>query len=444
MFKFSDIVVNILLEVGPSQSSSPASNPPATSNNNNNNNQIPQWLQEIFKKHKEIFYAEPTIETINQIFPVVVKRPSESDVTNNMQYVRILDILTRIYDSIKTDKPKDPIGFLNAIKDPNSEGGKTGISILNSIKNITPDKKQTWDILNGEVRNAWNLARAAADKMGAAALSTYNNQSILETTKQIVAKRIKVFDRLVKLKSPTQPFTNLITDIFKYPEQYIAGQKRVSSDFEQIVDNLYVQNLFKVGLATKEFFGSEIARLKLQSKPEQKQSAPEQMDAETQQLVTTMASLNLFDKYTNAILVNEVGVLPSIARNVVQGVQRGAKILQQGERLARDPQYKQRYERLKQRVKQDAANYMAFLQNKPVEYRELDAQEKETGKTGKTDPRQYTIGRISKLETPEATNLITALRNIAEYVRKRVGAGEMASRLGKAAGALTSGIGPVN
>lgn len=420
MFKFSDVVKDVLFEVdgAPETPTAAALTPEPT---NTGPLQKPEWFTKILEKHKELFNTDiPDDRTLRTIYAIAIKRPSKSDILQVAKYVRILDVLTNIYNTLP-DRPKNIATFFDKSKD-----SEAGIQLANEISKVSQENKYTWEIENGLVRNAYNLARSDADKNAAVALATYNNQSILETTKQIVTKRTSVWDRIINIKSPTQPFTLLITDIFKYPEDYMAGRRKVSGDFQEIVDGIYPQNLFNVGLAAKEFFAAEIARLKME---------PSENEEPTQQ----NASLNLFDSYVDAVLIKEKGVVPTL----VQGARRGLKLLRQGERLGNDPEYRQRYTQLKNRLKQDMANYVHFLKGEPIEYKKLDAEGKETGQIGTTVPQQYTIGQISKLETPEAQNLITALRGIAEYVRKNIGLGQAVKRTAGALGALRTGMGPV-
>jgi len=403
MLNFRDVVTDILFEEDP-QNNNPGTVPPPPTAVDNTPVVKPAWFQEILNKHKELFDTDiPDDKTLRTIYAIAIKRPSKNDILQVIKYVRILDILATLYTTLSS-RPKDLKTFLEQAKD-----SELGVQISNELKRLNPDQKDSWEITNGLVRNAYNLAREDADKAAAVALGTYNNQSVLEATKQMVAKRTNIWDRILSVKSPTQPFTNLITDIFRYPEEYMAGRKKVTGDFFEIVDNLYVQSLFRVGLAAKEFYGAELARLELEGS---------QTNAEP-----VNANYNLFNTYYNTVVLNELGVLPTIAR----GVGRGAKLLRQGERLARDPEYRRRYNDLKKRAKQNQRAYDDFLKGGNI-----------TNSEGKT-LGPYTIKYISQIDTTEAQNLINALKGIAEYVRKGIGAGQAiktASSLGVGMGAV--------
>jgi hypothetical protein len=420
MFSFSETVNNILAEANTAQ---------------------PDWFQDILNKHKELYNTEvPDDSKLNQLYSIAIKRPSKQDILQYIEYVRIIDILKLVFNS-STNKPKDLATFYN--EEANSPLGE---ELEKKISSLTPDKKYTWEIQEGTVRAAYNLAKADADKEAAAALKNYDNLSIFEAVLKIIKTRTSIWQRIAKLKSPFEPFVNLVTDIFKYPEEFEAGQRNVSSDFYEIVDNLYPNSIFKVGLAAKELFESEIARLK------KEETTPSVTDGQNQPTpnpanlppnappipssisepapfrgrVGTYDNLNLFDTYCSSVLVNEAGLFSTLR----QGIQTGAKALGRAKRYVQDPQYRQKYNEIKDRLKQDVANRIKFVKDESIEYKKVNTDNKETGKTGKTFPKQYTVGKIKALGTTEAINLITALQNIAQYTSKGVGAGERLQALG--------------
>lgn len=425
MLNFDNVVIDILTEE-PINTASVQQPSAAGTTNTSSPLQKPDWFKDVLDLHSKLFETDiPDDAKLRSIYAIATKRPSKNDVLPIIKYIRILDVLTTIYGTLP-DRPKSLEQFYEQTKE-----APIGTEIYNKFKNLTSETKNTWDISNSLVRTAYNLALADADKSAAVALMTYKNLPVLETVKKIVAKRVSVADRILNLKSPTQPFTNLITDIFNNPEDYKAGRKKVSGDFFNIVDDLYVQNLFTVGLAAKEFYKSELARLQADEE-EGIEQAPEQEQVN--------AGLNLFDTYYDSILVSEIGAmaLPTVAQNigrnirgigqaVAQGAKQGVKMLRRGERLAKDPKYKQRYENLRKKINVDRAAYEAFLNGKPITYG--------SGKTTGT----YNIAYISQLDTPEAQNLINALKGIAEYIRKGVGAGQVV----KGVTSLGAGIGPV-
>jgi hypothetical protein len=315
-----------------------------------------------------------------------------------------------------------------------------------------------WNEYKPQTRNGSEVKRKAEkeiDTLGQAALRTYNNLSIVETIVQIVKKRTNFFDRIGNLKSLSQPFANLIKDIFKFPEQYSSGQKKVSSDYFNIVDNLYVTELFKIALYAKDFFESEIASKKMQlnqtnsqptnpvpltptptNPPPGAPPVPGTAPAPFRGRVGTYDSFNYFEKFVNDILLNEIGMIRTAAQSIGRGVQNVGKVITKKGRIAQlDPQTRKRYEEYKKRLKGDQANYDAFLSGKPIQYKTVDPTTgKETSEPLKT-AGPYTIGIISKIDTDEARVLIQALQGLAQYTSNGVGAGERLRHAGSAMGA---------
>jgi len=442
MFNFTDVVSDILTEQPVPGISVPD---PAAEQT------LPDWLQSIVKKHTELF-ADVPVNKIDNLFLIANKRPrpSSEEIRNNIEAVRIIDIIRRLINTMPDPKPKTYAEFLDKLKLPNTE--KEGKNINNNAQKLDANTKYNWEIQDTDIHNQYNIARAESDKAGAVSLATYNGLSILEATIQIVKKRTDIWNRIAKLKSPIQPFVNLITQIFTYPEQFMSGQRKVSGDFYEIVDNLYPESLFKVGLAAKEFFAAEIGRLKLDTTDQQPPQTAQQTQT-TQQPTTgpvpdsrlpssyanvpITQGLNLFDKFIDSVLIKEKGIIPTIQ----QGARYIGRKLRQRERQYLDPKFRQRYESIKNKLKQDTANYLKFIKNEQIEFKKIDTDGKETD-TDKA-PRVYTIGQITKMETTEAINLITALRNISEYTRKRLGAGQALSKTAGALGALRTSMGPV-
>jgi hypothetical protein len=297
--------------------------------------------------------------------------------------------------------------------------------------------------------------------MAAVALQTFNNLSVLETVKQIVKRRTNILDRLANFKSLTQPFTNLITDIFKTPEPYSSGAKKVTSDFFNVVDSMYITSIIETAVAAKDFFKADVASKKVspeqaddqnqtgnQNQQQNQTNNQNQQQTQTNNLINPNQefsdSLNLFDTYINSILVNEVGVLRTAANAIGRGIQQAGKAIgKQGRLTQADPKVLQRYEQYKEKLKNDQANYDAFLNGKAIQYKIDDPSTgQESNNLGTAGP--YTIGVISKIETTEAKNLVNALKKIAQYTRKGIGLGQAVSKTAGALGALRVGMGPVN
>ena len=485
MFDFKDIVTDILLEVETAGGAPPpAGNPLQTDDANDQQQQpatAPDWIAKILKKHTDLGFAniqynDPYFKKIVQVvFRPNQNRLADKEVEGVYDGVRILDALERFKKSSNNPKQKDPTAGMNSFTNEADKGN----NIASEIEKY--QSGQQWVPIDSDVSYAWGKVLQGHDKLAAVALQTYNKLSVLETVKQIVKKRTNITDRISSLKSLTQPFTNLITDIFKTPEPYSSGQKKVTSDFANIVDSLYITDLISVALAAKELFKTEIGSKKLQStEPEtgnqnQQQTQQQSTEPETgnqnqqqnqQQTQTSQGGvssttvprnssgvstrttygnvvgdgLNLFDTYINSVLIQELGALKTIGQAIGKGVQQVGKTAKY---IQASPEVKQRLGRVKQRLQQDQANYDAFINGKQIQYKTIDPKTgKDTETIGTTGP--YTIEVISKMGTTEATNLINALKKIAQYTRKGIGLGQAVSKTAGALGALRVGMGPVN
>lgn len=443
---FKNLVSGILVEAEPNQDQ----------NTNTANVQIPSWLQQIINKHKELFDKEITDADMQTLFSIVQKpNVSEQDALNNIGVIRILDVLQQLYNQSPKPKPTTWTEFKNKLSGKEFE--MRGIEILNRVKTLTPEQRAQWPVEDGEVLKAWNMAQAAGDKLAAIALNNFNNKSVLETVQGIINNRINVFTRVAKLKNPKTPFTNLITDIFKQPEPYLSGQKKYSSDFEA-VDDLYIKDIIKIAIAAKEFYAAEITKLKLQQ--------------------PVQDSINGFSNLISLLLGEETVGSSSSYRSGFENInwsgQKQKQGMSQAEKQAQanriranvgktragtqsskfgqqqqqqdQPQQidKKIQEQIRQKALEDITNRINFLQGKPIQYSIVDTEGKDTDNIQTTDPKQYIIGNIQKMETTEAQNLIRALQAIALYTKKKPGAGEITKNLAGAIGSLRVGMGPVN
>jgi hypothetical protein len=434
MFNFTDIVSDVLLEAAV--------------------NAAPDWLNEIIKQHDILFKTNITPADLETAFGSAREpRIDQKDIPNIQSFVRLVAVLKYILNQVKPPKPTTLQQFYDKFPgtDTNSIENKEATKVK-SFTNKTDWSIAAYDQLLANTHQDW---LGVADQQAKVALEIYNNDYILPATQKIITKRTSFFDRIARLKSPTQPFTNLIVDVFKYPEEYISGTRKVTQDFPDIVDNLYVTSLFKVGLAAKNFFAAEITRLKTENNTNNSQNNPpsqqqtnnqnqqqqtgnqnqqqNQQQTQTNNLINPNQefsdSLNLFDTYINSVLIQEgpVGRAVQFIRNV-GGATKAAS-------LSPIKQFPEVF----RKTFEDNANLMNFVTGKPVQYKRVDANGKEISgpdSTGTTDPKNYLIGNISKMETTEAVELIKTLRSVAEYTRKGIGAGERLKYAGQAASAL--------
>jgi hypothetical protein len=364
-------------------------------------------------------------------------------------------------------KPKD----INEFKSQLSSNKNLGNSpLIKSKLNLNPTTRNQWDLTNKSVIDLKNRSEKLAGQRGADTLqSEYGNDSVINAVQEIVKKRISFFTRIAKLKNPSAPFTNLILDVFKYPEQYDSGAKKFTSDFEA-VDKLYISDLIKIAKAAKQFYASEIANLKL-------------IPPQTQQ----NASLNLFDLWVGEILseankieirnINNVNYFTikddkgnvkfndteknvlNRARQIDKTItslgllkQRGDVVRQLFQQPSRSTstqtpqkpqgtpsQTPQQSQQILNTLKQNALsdkeipNRIAFLSGQPIKYVSVDPKTgKDTNVVNDLDTKKYTVKFISSLKTNEAKVLIDTLNSVASYSKSRMGAGELIKKTGQA------------
>lgn len=444
MFNFEGLVSNVLLE---------------------QDQQLPDWFNKIIKKHDEVFGTNISDGELNTLWSLVAGKSyvADRDIASNFQLARIIDLLSRLYNIIKSKntniqgKPtwEEFKSYLNSSSFAVQEGNK----MFEAIKNATPATKELWQPLDPSVRRGYEKALADGDKLSSAALTTYDGSSVVQAVQQIINKRINVFTRVAKLKNPKTPFSNLIQDVFKQPELYLSGQKKYSSDFEAI-DDLYIKDIIKVAMAAKDFYASEIAKLKMQQTEEQTNI----LDAQMRLPGFENTSLNLFDKFVDSMLV-ENNPLPSHYQNIQIAPPQQQRTRASRPSQPRDPRTgrytstrqqnqsqaqqqnqpqqqfnKVTFDKLYDAALKDVLNRLNFLSGKPVTYTKVDNDGKETGQQGTTDPAKYTIGNIRKMESNEARELVNALQDIALYTKKRPGASERVGQRLQALGSAGSNI----
>jgi len=425
MFNFSSAVFNILLE---------------------QDQQLPPWFDNIIKKHNEVFGTNVSNTDLPLLWSLVAGKSylADRDAVNYFDKIRVLDLLMNLYNEAKpTMDAKDIKNWENFNQAflSNYEAQK-GQDLYKQVQNLNPATKDQWVIKDASVLRAYQKALGEGDKLSGAALTTYDAKSVVDTVQQIINKRISVFTRFAKLKNPKTPFSNLVQDIFKQPEQYLSGQKKYSSDFEA-VDDLYIKDIIKVAMAAKDFYASEIAKLKMQQTEGQTNTS----DAQMRLPGFENTSLNLFDKFVDSMLV-EYNPLPSHYQNIQTTPPQQQRTRASRPSQPRDPRTgrytstrqqnqpqtqqqnqpqqqfnRQVFDKLYDEALKDQTNRLNFLLGKPVTYTKVDNDGKDTGQQGITEPEKYTVGNIRKMESNEARELIKSLQDIAMYTKKKTGAG---------------------
>jgi hypothetical protein len=386
---------------------------------------VPDWFNGLLNKHKELFGVDVTDEDLNDFFNLLDDtRISEVEGLKDLNKIRILDIMKNFYDSMESPKPENLNNFKTAITN-NSDKFKNKIS---KFLTLNKSNRLSWVISNSKIKDLKARSEKLAGQKGADTLiGEYGNDFIIPAVQKIVKKRIDFFTRVLRFKSPTTPFTNLITDVFKYPLQYKSGAKKYTSDFEE-VDKFYIDNLIEIALAAQDFYVSEITQLKL-----------------TQQ---DNAGLNLFELMVGQIL-NEQTPSSTSFRGGETTTAGGLVVPSSYKPTEEKPTTTQSTEipkevinKLKEEVlsEQQIPNKINFYLGKSINYNLTDPQSGEdTDKVLQTIPANYKINQLQK--NPRAKTLIQLLSQVGEYTKKKPGAGERMKQLGSAADATLAAMG---
>jgi hypothetical protein len=430
---------------------------------------VPDWFNEILNKHKELFGSEITDEDLTDFFDLLDdSKISEEEGLKDLGKIRILDLMKTFYDSMDP-KPKD----LNEFKTNITNNSDVLEKKINNLKNLNKQNRLNWKLTNPKIIDLKKRSEILAGQKGADTLiSEYGNDFIIPAVQKIVKKRVDFFTRISNLKSPTTPFANLILDVFKYPLQYSSGAKKYTSDFEE-VDKFYIDNLIEISIAAEEFYASEMIQLKLTSL---KQIKSQQQNVN--------AGLNLFELVVGQILNEankiEIKTVPGgeklfiikddkgnekfrdTEKNVLAKAQSfDLKITSLGQLKTRGdilgkllstrqpstpgtqsqtkPQEAspQVLNTLKQELLSESQipNKINFYYGKPVKYNLVNFEGKpRQGEQLETTPEIYKINKLTN--NPRAKKLINLLNQVAQYSKKKPGAGERLQQLGQAGQAL--------
>jgi len=437
MLDFNEIINNFLLEADP-----------VTSNTQ------PQWFTDLLATYNKLFKENIDKNFVaTKIYPAVVKRTDRGDITAmGINRARILDFLKPLFDKQEEKKKLGDLNLFLAKVDDTDETAKAKIKEIQKYKTSTD-----WNITYGEVLNAYNGAIEQVNTTSAIALETFNQLSVFNTVQEIVKRRTSVFDRVASLKSPTAPFKNLLQDIFKTPELYLSGQKEITSDWNSIVDNLYITTICEIALDTKKLFLSLIRPPEVVPEPEIAPDGKIKIKTKKTPVDGDVVVVNkgkpnqkeyLYDKgkwisYNETTKTWDVDTKRSASRAfnrlpVNAGLELFAKLVEQvlfevsTDTSTTTPATTTSSISTPKDYTKDEAAYNKFYLDGILPVDILRGKD-ESGK-----PIVYNIKKISELPTPEAQDLITNLRRISHYEKTKPGAGERLAGVSQAAGALAS------
>lgn len=413
--------------------------------------QSPNWYKEVLKK-----LSDELSETVDNNVPVpagdlrktlqMAMQGDTGNVSEQQIAIRFLSVYDLFVQLIETDWKKKNLGPTRpTIDDCIVKMDPADSEISGIIETWLKNQSIFWEEYQPLTRNGIEVKRKTlknVDSQSRIAITNPSIQrlSIIDAVKEAVRVRTNVINRIGNLKSISQPFTNLITDVFKYPKQYQTGQKKVTSDFAKIVDNLYIQDLIFIADAAKSFFADEIASKKMTPQaaetPNSKDLATNISRGQANQSTTqdgveiVQASLNLFNNFYNFRLLNEISALTRFNQSTYNLI-----------RLT-DPKVRERFKNLREKLKQDQKNYENFISGEKIQYKNLDPNtNQESQKIQEAGP--YTIGAIRAIaeksgpSKDSAKKLIDLLAKILAYTTKGVGAGERLGYAVQTAGAIS-------
>ena len=252
MLDFDKIVNLFLLEEEPSAPPAPGADS-ATAAPSPASTNLPVPLGEFIAKYKQIFPTEnlDQIKLVSLIDGLYSIRDTNyltgAKIKPYLKYIRVFDVLYKLKETYKL-KTKD---ILLATKEEDLRSYIEKIINNKNAKNWTVPES-----LDPKIQSAYNELAGEANKLGAVALATLNDKSILGAVQEIIARRSNAFASVMALQKPSTPFAGLLEKIFLTPEKYISGQAAVTDDFREVVDDLYIEKIFNIALQTRELYNS--------------------------------------------------------------------------------------------------------------------------------------------------------------------------------------------
>jgi len=205
------------------------------------------WIEDIVELHNKMF-SQIDIKQ-DRLRNCLVNGTTTYNAAPKINTIQDCVPLERLYDIFYSVAKKAKVTDIKQLA--KFDGSSFYQTLLTSTQNGTG----TWELQDSNVRKAYDRYMNQFDVLSQAALETYYNNSIIQTINEIVKKRANVFARISAGRSPFgAPFQALIKDILIYPDQYAAGNKKITSDFKQIIDGVYLSQLIRVGLAAKQFY----------------------------------------------------------------------------------------------------------------------------------------------------------------------------------------------
>lgn len=447
MFNFAEVVTNILLEQGPE---------PVVGNTSQLLQNIYNSQDSTFKELKNIFDSKFGFTTnLNDLYTelnntVPGGKYNIAAKYVNDTYIPYIDAFSLAVKQMTSDpkaEQKPTMGAIlqNILNEPNTYNPIFSEVASNLQKLPLGSRPIDYVPTHPNVNRAANTLRNESEKLSQTAVESLYNDTIFDGVTKIIAKRTNVFDRIGKIKGVRRPFSSsLIKPILVKYKNYVSlgapgrdvnwekvlgplygnWQKKVSGDFNEIVDGVTADNLITIAVLAGEYYLSLLRGVIVANEN-----------------VFTASIKNVLNEYS----IDPERVLGS--HNPLSSQQQTSS-----SKPKRQRDYKAEYARRKELKTQRANQADSKQQNvtpegaTPLSQAEYDDIARGLGDGEQADHSSfitngtsrylgkavYNIGTISKDPSREAKALFNAIKSIAYHVQKGPGMGDRIKGLNQA------------
>jgi len=266
MFNFEKIVGNLLGEAAPPPTPAPTPTPaPAKS---------PDWWNRVIKVFNTansgtgISIPEnslPSGDLATSLNSALGSSSNISPSSYTASYIPIMDLFRSILKAntkIFGGATGNCNVFINKIAtlyttDPGSNIVKTIESWLKRKDLSVQSYGSGGTFLSKDVEAAEIKRKKDVDVAGDVAITTIQGYCILPAVQTIVNRRTTVVARAAALKGLSNPFANVLYNIFNKTYLYVSGQAPISNDWGKVVDgNLYVKTIIMIAIYARLFYES--------------------------------------------------------------------------------------------------------------------------------------------------------------------------------------------
>lgn len=478
MSKFADIVSDILLKENPAPQ--PGTTPPPNQQQANPAGNASKLLMDMynidnggFKQLKDTFDQKFGYKTdINQIYnelnnTVPGGKYNIAAKYVNDTYIPFIDAFSmavkQMTEGAKDQKPTMAAILQNILNDT-AAYDPIFVETAGRIRQLPEGSRPLdYDPVHPNVNRATNTLRNESEKLAQTAVESLYNDTIFNAITKIIAKRTNVFERISSLKGVRRPFSNnLIKPVLlswrKYTtlgepgrninwEKALAPlygnwQKKVSGDFNKIVDGVTADNLITIAVLAGEYYLSLLRNVIVEQGATNNESlsfedlcnlilneAPLQSAADIA-MQKADAAVAADKQATRARILKNVGQ----TRKAIQSSKFGQKTPSKADTSAQGNKTPEGATPLTQKEYDDISRGLGDGEMQDHRDFIIGGKSRYLGKT------VFNLGTISKDPSREAKALLKAIKDIAYHIRKTPGANNVL----KGISALATGMGPVN